>query len=109
MTGSSEESAETIRRLAARTFDGWAAEVGLREIDVVKIDVEGAELDVLEGMGRTFADHPPHYVICETPADGPARRHLEALGFRSSVIDPVPGGIPNLLFSREARPIPGKS
>jgi FkbM family methyltransferase len=84
-----------------QTFDRWAADAAVRQIDIVKIDVEGAELDVLEGMAETFAARPPRYVICETAVDGAARRRLEAWGYRSSVIDPVPGGVPNLLFWRD--------
>jgi FkbM family methyltransferase len=31
-------------------FDSWARETGLERLDVVKIDVEGAEVSALAGM-----------------------------------------------------------
>jgi FkbM family methyltransferase len=44
-------------------------------LDVVKIDVEGAELDVLDGMSRLRAENPDMAVIAEF---GPS--HLERVG-----------------------------
>ncbi|MDE3057021.1 MAG: FkbM family methyltransferase [Bacteroidota bacterium] len=37
----------------------------LERIDYVKIDIEGAELDALQGMTETFRRHPPLLIICE--------------------------------------------
>jgi FkbM family methyltransferase len=39
-------------RVRAETLDGLCAEFGLSQIDLVKLDVEGAELDVLRGFSR---------------------------------------------------------
>jgi FkbM family methyltransferase len=44
-------------------------------LDVVKIDVEGAELDVLAGMSRLIADNPDIALVAEF---GPS--HLDRLG-----------------------------
>lgn len=44
-------------------------------LDVVKIDVEGAELDVLSGMGRILSDNPDLAIIAEY---GPS--HLSRIG-----------------------------
>ena len=38
--------------------------LGVGQVSVVKIDVEGGELDVVEGLRRTFQRHAP-YVFCE--------------------------------------------
>lgn len=66
-------------------FDAWAAEVGLDRLDAVKIDVEGAEAAVIEGMRNSLRDLRPRLVIVETKhqAAGSAsvREHLAALGY----------------------------
>jgi FkbM family methyltransferase len=38
--------------IATRTLESWADEAGLGTSDVLKLDVEGHELDVLRGAGR---------------------------------------------------------
>jgi len=103
-------SAETIARgglredrtiaVRVRTFDAWAAAIHLPRIDLIKIDVEGAELQVLSGMSQTFAANPPRALICETRPDSPAADLLRGQGYRSAIVDAIPGGIPNLLFER---------
>lgn len=45
------------------TLDAFAAEVGLRRLDLVKVDVEGAELRVLRGGEATLAAHRPALVV----------------------------------------------
>lgn len=49
--------------VAAVTIDGFAAERGLVP-DVIKIDVEGAELRALRGASRTLREHSP-VIYCE--------------------------------------------
>lgn len=45
------------------TLDAFVAEQGLERVDVVKIDVEGAELSVLRGAGAVLAAHHPKVVL----------------------------------------------
>lgn len=88
--------------VSVRRFDSWVQTDAqmLPNIDLVKIDVEGAESRVLEGMSGLLARTPPARIICETMPDSEACRHLLSLGYRSSVLDEIPGGVPNLLFER---------
>ena len=51
-------------RVAVTSVDDLARRLELPAIDVVKIDVEGAELDVLAGMARVLAEQRP-FVIAE--------------------------------------------
>ncbi|WP_440995863.1 FkbM family methyltransferase [Arhodomonas sp. SL1] len=45
------------------TLDEYVAQQGLRRVDVIKIDVEGAEMDVLEGARRTLSELRPAVVM----------------------------------------------
>jgi FkbM family methyltransferase len=86
-----------------RTFDTWlsSAEAGALKsstIDLMKIDVEGAEARVLRGMSGLLTNRPPSRIICETRRDSEACTLLLERGYRLSLLDEIPGGIPNLLF-----------
>lgn len=101
-------SAETLARGGLRTdtsipirvrmFDTWVRSARPPRIDLMKIDVEGAEARVLSGMSATFASLRPKRIICETPLESDAVRILRDRGYRVSTVDEIPGGIPNLLF-----------
>lgn len=47
------------------SVDSYIREKGIDRVDVVKIDVEGAELDALEGMQETLCVRPPRLIVCE--------------------------------------------
>jgi FkbM family methyltransferase len=79
-------------------FDSWMRGASVTRIDLIKIDVEGAELSALHGMRRTLERLRPRKIICETSRNGPAAVFLHSLGYRVSEIDAIPGGVPNLLF-----------
>jgi FkbM family methyltransferase len=74
-------------RVAQRTLDDLLAELGIAQIDVLKIDVEGAELDVLAGSTRTLAASPQVRLVIEVhgPLDAagvcPVECWLAARGF----------------------------
>jgi len=79
---------------------------GLRAPDVVKIDVEGAELAVLEGMVETIRAHSP-VIVCElhtTNAEFLAQ--IDAIGYVAQNLDgPQPladGGAVHALATRVA-------
>jgi FkbM family methyltransferase len=56
----SDESAIEIQ---TRVFDEYASELETQRIDLVKIDVEGAELDVLLGMRGSIEKYHPALLI----------------------------------------------
>jgi FkbM family methyltransferase len=61
-----ELTASTETRLVdLRSLDSVARELGLERIDFVKIDVEGAELRVLDGMGEVLARSPDLAMLVE--------------------------------------------
>ncbi len=47
----------------ARPLDSVVKELQLRRVDVIKADVEGAELMVLKGAGRTLTRYRPVLVV----------------------------------------------
>lgn len=85
-----------------RSFDAWAAGADLRRIDLMKIDVEGAEELVLDGMVRTLKDNPPGAIIIETTANGPAFLRLVAAGYAARYLDTVGNGWNNYVFERRS-------
>jgi FkbM family methyltransferase len=60
--GFSREGA-TVIEVETVTVDGLIRDQGLRPPAVVKIDVEGAEIEVLRGMAKTMADHHPIIIL----------------------------------------------
>ena len=56
---------EVIATAPLLTFDGWAAGAGLDRLDVVKIDIEGAEILALRGMRETLRRLRPRVLAIE--------------------------------------------
>jgi FkbM family methyltransferase len=50
---------------ATRAVDDLLDEHGIGIVDLVKIDIEGAEADAIAGMARGLSQHRYHYVILE--------------------------------------------
>jgi FkbM family methyltransferase len=51
-------------RVPGRTLDEVVASQGLKQLDAVKIDIEGAELDVLKSAPRLMSEFRP-LILCE--------------------------------------------
>jgi len=99
--------------VAVKTLDDV---IGQRSIDIVKIDVEGAELDVLSGMTATIAANPDLAIIAEFGASHLASRGISAdawlgafydLGYSARIIDEVSGdcrilSLPDLMTRHSA-------
>jgi FkbM family methyltransferase len=112
-------------RVPATTLDDYLAEAGLPSIHVVKIDVEGAELQVLRGARRVMERDRP-LLVMELLDWGLARygddigqvfRLLGALGYAARDLDDRPVGdaveaarrlshawVKNLVFEHESDP-----
>jgi FkbM family methyltransferase len=96
-------SADATIQVRVRTFDTWMVAEKIGRIDLMKIDVEGAELQTLKGMENTFSANRPTRIICETPLDSEAVGFLRAKGYTMSMLDEIRGGIPNVLFESAGR------
>jgi FkbM family methyltransferase len=56
---------EVVATAPLTTFDAWAASAGLDRLDVVKIDIEGAEILALRGMRGSLMRLRPRIVAIE--------------------------------------------
>jgi FkbM family methyltransferase len=76
-------SRDNTREIQVRTMDEWFQESGLPRLDLVKIDVEGAEFEVLEGARQTLASHQPTIAmeVCEHTYAAAGRHPAMLSGF----------------------------
>jgi FkbM family methyltransferase len=93
--------ARRVQPVPAVRIDDVLERLGLEAVDVLKMDVEGYELEVLDGLSRTLEKAPPPWVVFES--NGPAlgrqgrtirelKEALVALGYSLFLIDrKVPG------------------
>jgi FkbM family methyltransferase len=91
----SGQSAIDVRTL---TFDRWLEDVSLDRVDLLKMDVEGAELQVLRGMQRAFDHRRVRRIVCETTWDGPAHRLLVRHGYAATPLEPI-GPLINIAYT----------
>ena len=72
------------------TIDDYILVREISQIDVMKIDIEGAELEAFQGMEETFRVCPPGVIICELmPFENTyGRDRLEILHRARSAADP---------------------
>ena len=82
-----------IERVAVTSFDAWAEEARLDRLDVVKLDVEGAEPQVIEGMRASLKRLRPRALTVEVKdrvldrsgvGEAELRELLASCGYRSS-------------------------
>ena len=91
----------TAMRVPSQRLDDWLEGSSLPRITVVKIDVEGAETRVLQGMRRTLLSRRPLHILCETRWDGPAHRLLLAASYKPTMLDRFDSveGVANILYT----------
>ena len=86
-----------VIKVPVTTLDGMSASCS--RVDFIKIDAEGAEEVILEGMAETIARHKPMLVVEFNPA-----RYADASGFLERLAG-IYGTMRRLDFSGEAVPI----
>jgi FkbM family methyltransferase len=60
-----EQSSNQTEAVPAAPLDAVLPELGCAQIDVMKVDVEGAEFRALQGLRKIIEDHPPRAIYCE--------------------------------------------
>jgi FkbM family methyltransferase len=78
---------DAVLDVPTRSFDDFVDENGIAQVDVVKIDVEGAETAVLRGMTKSLDRFRPRLLIVETARDSPAMRLLTDIGYCAQMIE----------------------
>lgn len=53
-----------------RVYDNLSASDGIPQLDMLKIDVQGYEAHVFQGMGKTLRNAPPNVILMEFWPDG---------------------------------------
>jgi FkbM family methyltransferase len=71
-----EVNSDQSEQIQIRAAGPWAAEQGLTSIDVLKVDVEGCEVEVLESLGALLPTVKVLYVEYDSRV---ARRSIDAL------------------------------
>lgn len=87
-----------------KSIDNLLHELGVSRVDWVKIDVEGAELMVLEGSQKTLAENERLKLVMEIHpgADSDAIfRFLEQLHYEVQLLEPRGKGVFHILASKE--------
>jgi FkbM family methyltransferase len=74
-----KRSHTTPVQVSVTSLDGFCENLGLTDVDLVKIDTEGTEVDVLEGMSRVIERNRPT-IISEVLAGSPTARIIQILG-----------------------------
>jgi FkbM family methyltransferase len=92
-------AAHTVR-VRTETFDRWYARARPGSISVMKIDVEGAEEQVVRGMDTTLRTGVIRRIVCETALEGNMRQHLADVGYVSRPLESI-GSVTNLVFVRQ--------
>jgi hypothetical protein len=78
-----DEEISNAPRVSTTTLDDFVAERGILEIGFIKLDVEGAELNVIEGGRRTLRDVAPGLAVAAYHRDDDLVRlsaAIDALG-----------------------------
>jgi hypothetical protein len=73
------KTAEASETVPLRSFAGWLDDEEVSRIDLLKVDVEGCEVDVLEGLGDRLRDVQVVYLASASPERASCARENAAL------------------------------
>jgi len=79
--------------------------LGLRQVDLMKVDVEGAELEVLRGSERLLEEGSIARIVVEVHLDIVREKDVRRLlaGFKYRVVGEAPFGGKNILYVESMR------
>lgn len=76
LQATTEGAPDTLAEVEVTTGDAFCAEHGIDEIDLLKVDTEGADLDVIAGFSHTLAARRIEFVQVETTTSLDNRFHV---------------------------------
>ena len=76
-----------IQAVSVVTFDAWARDAELEAVDVMKLDVEGCELDALRGMRLSLRRFRPRALVTEVKARLMRRAGVDEPALRDFLAD----------------------
>lgn len=71
-------------QVPAATLSSILNRHGIQKLDLLLLDVEGAEIDVLKGLD--FTRHAPRFILAEDPYTDDVAEYLRARGFTRSTV-----------------------
>ena len=88
-----------IHRARAVKLDDLVKDLGISKVDLVKIDAEGAELEILRGSHDIFRKHRPA-IVTEVLGENLAQvlSLLRGFGYRAVLLEGDPRVVANFLF-----------
>jgi FkbM family methyltransferase len=93
-------------KVKARVLDKVLKEEGVKRVDLVKIDVEGAELEVLKGLEKTLKKQNPALIIEVLKRDeNRVLEYMDHLAYKATPLRYDPGyrgGLTNYCFKKRA-------
>lgn len=99
-----EDFGKGFSKVKVRALDNVLAEKGIHNVDLVKIDVEGAEYEVLEGLERTLKSEGPRVVLEVLAPDRKKVVNLmRSYGYEARILNIYPSyraGIYHYLFQK---------
>jgi len=88
-------------------LDNVLNELGIARVDLIKVDVEGAELEVLKGLEGTLMKGSPGLILEVMKRDeAEVVGYLNSLGYGEKLISFYPsyrGGLSHFYFRKEGR------
>jgi len=92
---------ENSVEVETRTIDSLLREIGVKKVDWVKIDVEGAEVEVLEGMREVLRENKKLRMLIEVHGENKYKVNELLEGFQSKNLGGDDPNVPVIFYWRD--------